>query len=364
MARSSSLWVACWSSQRPTKRPMLCPARSKPQLGRLWSKMLTAGSNWEWDWIFGPWQSADCSSQKLAGENSCDRIPGRRGFDTRLTICLVCLWRNHGLIWISLLGKCGNWTSSWFYLRPFPNGERGFHANQLAAANDGWSSDNPFSKNPGNLWQRDYHGASPVQKETPTEPRETASLAEPHLPLRAAFPSHQDQIAPSRVWEVAPRVFIKLPEGWGHEVHLGVSTIFVCPFYVAFIPCSCPRTSPAKGTIYLSERGEATTWCHWCPVDFFKSGLQRDQVLLQKIKDVPKKIATKLHQKQVRQMAEQAKAGEAREIKWWPNHIDSASLRSYPYMYFYVYIHVCISFIYHLNQTKTYIASTTECLWT
>jgi hypothetical protein len=50
-------------------------------------------------------------------------------------------------------------------------------------------------------------------------------------------------------------------------------------------------------------------------VDFFKSGLQRDQVLLQKIKDVPKKIATKLHQKQVRQMAEQAKAGEAREIK-------------------------------------------------
>ena len=37
------------------------------------------------------------------------------------------------------------------------------------------------------------------KKEIPTEPRETASLAEPHLPLRAAFPSHQDQIAPSRV---------------------------------------------------------------------------------------------------------------------------------------------------------------------
>ena len=48
---------------------------------------------------------------------------------------------------------------------------------------------------------------------------------------------------------------------------------------------------------------------------YFKSGLQRDQMLLQKIKDVPKKMATKLHQKQVRQMAEQAKAGEARATK-------------------------------------------------
>ena len=46
--------------------------------------------------------------------------------------------------------------------------------------------------------------------------------------------------------------------------------------------------------------------------NYFKAGLERDQVLLQKVKDVPKKIATKLHQKQVRQMADQAKAGEAR----------------------------------------------------
>lgn len=45
---------------------------------------------------------------------------------------------------------------------------------------------------------------------------------------------------------------------------------------------------------------------------YFKAGLERDQLLLQKIKDVPKKIATKLHQKKVKQMADQAKAGEAR----------------------------------------------------
>ena len=45
---------------------------------------------------------------------------------------------------------------------------------------------------------------------------------------------------------------------------------------------------------------------------YFKAGLERDQLLLQKIKDVPKKIATKIHQKKVKQMADQARAGEAR----------------------------------------------------
>eukprot|EP00435_Cladocopium_sp_Y103_P021182 s564_g5.t1 len=44
---------------------------------------------------------------------------------------------------------------------------------------------------------------------------------------------------------------------------------------------------------------------------FFKSGLMRDQCLIEKIKEVPRKVATKLHQKQVKHMQEQAKAGEA-----------------------------------------------------
>ena len=34
--------------------------------------------------------------------------------------------------------------------------------------------------------------------------------------------------------------------------------------------------------------------------------------LIEKIKEVPRKVATKLHQKQVKHMQEQAKAGEAR----------------------------------------------------
>jgi len=45
---------------------------------------------------------------------------------------------------------------------------------------------------------------------------------------------------------------------------------------------------------------------------FFKSALMRDQCLIEKIKEVPRKVATKLHQKQVKHMQEQAKAGEAR----------------------------------------------------
>ena len=45
---------------------------------------------------------------------------------------------------------------------------------------------------------------------------------------------------------------------------------------------------------------------------FFQSALQRDQAQIESIKEAPKKIANKLHQKRVQHMATQAKAGEAR----------------------------------------------------
>lgn len=48
---------------------------------------------------------------------------------------------------------------------------------------------------------------------------------------------------------------------------------------------------------------------------YFKSGLERDQVLLEKVKDVPQKIAAKLHQKRVKQTMAQAKQGEAGDPK-------------------------------------------------
>lgn len=44
---------------------------------------------------------------------------------------------------------------------------------------------------------------------------------------------------------------------------------------------------------------------------FFQSGLKRDQCLLEKINLVPMKMANKLHQKEVKHMQNQAKAGEA-----------------------------------------------------
>ena len=45
---------------------------------------------------------------------------------------------------------------------------------------------------------------------------------------------------------------------------------------------------------------------------FFKSALQRDQIMLEKIKEVPKQLATLAHKKQIKLLTEQAKKGEAR----------------------------------------------------
>ena len=45
---------------------------------------------------------------------------------------------------------------------------------------------------------------------------------------------------------------------------------------------------------------------------FFKAALERDQLQLEKVKEVPRKVAVRLHQKKVATIAEQAKAGQAR----------------------------------------------------
>lgn len=57
---------------------------------------------------------------------------------------------------------------------------------------------------------------------------------------------------------------------------------------------------------------------------FFQSALQRDQLLLEKIRDVPQKISTRLHQKRVKHMAMQAQAGEA---SWGSNILNQKQHR-------------------------------------
>lgn len=50
---------------------------------------------------------------------------------------------------------------------------------------------------------------------------------------------------------------------------------------------------------------------------FFVSALERDHVLMQKVKDVPLRVSTVLHYKHVKQLAQQAKAGEASQNRFW-----------------------------------------------